>query len=173
MPLGVVAIIGSMDMILAEPDRIRNLVGQLIDADLDAKLGEGAHDFGVEIGDRAREESHLPLTTFARRHPQYIVEEIEIKLEGTISERNWRRGQAASRYIKHNVPGMIEPRRLREADLADDLRPAPATRLGSWVALRTSLSHLPSESRSLCDILPAGKVLGMVPRTKQEERFRG
>ena len=40
MPLGVVAIVGSMDMILAEADRIGNLVGQLIDADLDAKLGE-------------------------------------------------------------------------------------------------------------------------------------
>ena len=40
MPLGVVAIVGSMDVILAEPDRIGNLVGQLIDTDLDAKLGE-------------------------------------------------------------------------------------------------------------------------------------
>ena len=54
MPLGVVAIVGGVDMILAEPDRIRNFVGQLIDADIDAKLGKDAHDLGIEICDRAR-----------------------------------------------------------------------------------------------------------------------
>ena len=40
VPLGVVAIVGSVGMVLAEPDRVGNLVGQFIDADLNAKLGE-------------------------------------------------------------------------------------------------------------------------------------
>ena len=87
MPLGVVAIIGGVDMILAETDRVRNLVGQLIDADLDAKLGEDAHDLGIEIGDRAREKADLLLTAVAGRCPQHVVEEIEIELEAAIPDK--------------------------------------------------------------------------------------
>ena len=41
-------------MVLAETDRVGNLVGQLIDADLDAEFREDAHDVGIEIGDGAR-----------------------------------------------------------------------------------------------------------------------
>jgi hypothetical protein len=59
-----------------------------------------------------------------------MIEEIEIELEGAIAERNWRRGQPPRRHKEHNVPGMIEPGRLREADLAHDLRPEMQRRIG-------------------------------------------
>ena len=52
-----------------------------------------------------------------------MVEEIEFELERAIPVRDRRGGQPAWRHIKHHVPGMIEPGRLSQADLARDLRP--------------------------------------------------
>ena len=112
MPLGVFAVVGGVDMVLAEADRVGNLVGELIDADLDAEFREDAHDVGIEIGDGAREEPDLLLTAVARRRPQLMVEEIEIELERALPVRDRRGGQPARRHIKHHVPGMIEPGRL-------------------------------------------------------------
>ena len=48
--LRVFAVVGGVDMVLAEADRVGNLVGELIDADLDAKLREDAHELGIEVG---------------------------------------------------------------------------------------------------------------------------
>ena len=57
-------------------------------------------------------------------------DEIEIELKAAIAVGDERGGKAAWRRIKHDVPGLIEPRRLREADLADDLRPQMQRRIG-------------------------------------------
>jgi len=59
-----------------------------------------------------------------------MVDEIEVELKGAIDVGDERGGKAAWRRIQHDVPGMIEPRRLREADLADDLRPEMQRRIG-------------------------------------------
>jgi hypothetical protein len=80
-------------MVLAEADRIGNFVRRLVDADLDTKFREDAHDVGVEVGDGAREEPDLLSTAVARRHPQLMIEEIEIELESAIPERDRRGGQ--------------------------------------------------------------------------------
>jgi len=52
-----------------------------------------------------------------------VVDEIEVNLEGAIAVWNRRGGQAMRRHVEHDMPGVIEPRRLREPDLANDLRP--------------------------------------------------
>ena len=117
------AIVRRMQMILAETNRVGNLVGQLIDADLYAKLREGAHEICVEIGDGARAERDVLLTAVAGRNPQHVVQEVEIELKAAIPKRNWGGGQAPRRHIEHDVPRVVEPRRLHEADLAHDLGP--------------------------------------------------
>ena len=89
-------------MVLAEADRIRNLVGELIDADLDAQFREDAHYVGIEIGDGAREEPDLLSTTVARRHQQLMIEEIEIELKRALPKRNRRRWSA--RAASHRAP---------------------------------------------------------------------
>ena len=116
-------IVGGVNMILAETNCVGNLVGQLIDADLYAKLREGAHEIRVEIGDGARAELDCPLTAIAGRDKQHVVQEVEIELEAAILEGNWGRGQAPRRHIEHDMPRVVEPRRLHEADLAHDLSP--------------------------------------------------
>ena len=67
--LGVLAVVGGVDAILAEADRIWNLIGQLIDTDVDAKLSERAHNLSIKIGNRARVEPDLLVTAVAGRCP--------------------------------------------------------------------------------------------------------
>ena len=52
-----------------------------------------------------------------------MIDEIETNFENSSAMRNWRSCEAARCYIKRDVPGMIRPRREREPNLADDLRP--------------------------------------------------
>src|SRR6185295_6698142 len=47
--------------------------------------------------------------------------EIEIGLQDTISKRDRRGRQPARREIERHMPAMVEPRRQRESQLADDL----------------------------------------------------
>src|SRR6476646_1235058 len=99
MPLGVFAVVGGVDVVLAEADRVGNLVGQLIEADLDAELREDAHDSGIEVGDRAWEKPDLLFIPVARRGPQYVVEKIEFEVERALPVRERRGGQPAWRHI--------------------------------------------------------------------------
>ena len=46
-------------MVLAEADRVRNLVGKFVNANLDAKCQQRAHDVGIEVGNGSREEPDL------------------------------------------------------------------------------------------------------------------
>ena len=102
--LGVLAVVGGVDAILAEADRIGNLIGQFVDTDVDAKLSEGAHDLGIQIGNRARVELDLRSTAVAGRCPQHVIEEIEVELKAAIAVRDRRGGQPARRDIEHHVP---------------------------------------------------------------------
>ena len=81
-------------MVLAEADRVGNLVGELIDADVDAQFQERAHDVGVEVGDRAREEPDLLFLTVAGRDQKHMVDEIEVELQAAIAVGDERGGKA-------------------------------------------------------------------------------
>ena len=52
-----------------------------------------------------------------------MINEIETNLEDVKAVRNRRSSQAACGEVERNVPRVVNPRRLREANLADDLRP--------------------------------------------------
>ena len=104
-------------------DRVGQLVRHVMDANLDAELGQGLHDLGIEIGDRPRIKPDLPDRAVVGRCDQRGIQKIELELEAAVTIGDGRRGQAPGRQIKNNVPGMIEPGRLREPDLANDLGP--------------------------------------------------
>ena len=52
-----------------------------------------------------------------------MLDKIEVDLKGACAMGHLRGSQSSCRDIKGDVPGMIEPRRLRQPDFADDLRP--------------------------------------------------
>ena len=59
-----------------------------------------------------------------------MIDEVEVDLERARAVRNRRGRQPARGDVKRDVPGMIEPGRAREADLADDLGPQMQRRIG-------------------------------------------
>ena len=77
----------------------------------------------MEVRDRLRLERDASLHAFAGAHHEHAVDEVEGEVEGAIAVRDERRGQSARVHVQGHVPRMVEPRRLHQADLADDLRP--------------------------------------------------
>src|SRR4029079_6674217 len=118
-----ITVVGRVNLILAEPDRVGNFVGKLVDADVDAEFGKRAHDVRIEIGHAARVEPDRLFAALAGRDAQHMVQTVEVGLEAAVAIRNRRRGQATRRYIENDVPGVVEPRGLHEPYFADDLRP--------------------------------------------------
>ena len=59
-----------------------------------------------------------------------MLDEVEPYFEGIVTMRDWRGRQSSAGDVKRNVPPMIYQRRLRQADLADDLRPHVQRRQG-------------------------------------------
>jgi hypothetical protein len=59
MPVGVVAIVGCVDAVLAEADGVGNFVWHLVDAHGHAELGQREHDVGMKFRDRDRPQHDL------------------------------------------------------------------------------------------------------------------
>src|SRR5689334_517110 len=75
-------------------------------------------------------EGEVARTTVARRHLESVIDEIKLDLEDARAVRD-RRGRKAPRGdVKGDMPGMVEPGRTREPDLADNLRPEVKRRAG-------------------------------------------
>ena len=121
--VGIVAVVGRMHAILGERDRIGDFVRLAVDRDRDAEAGQRVQHVAVEFRDRHRLEHDLAEVAVAGAHPQHVIDEVEIDLEGARAVGDRRRGEPARGDVERHVPGMIEPGRAREPDLADDLRP--------------------------------------------------
>src|ERR1700730_15451124 len=98
-----------MSVVLREADRIGQLVRQLVDRDVDAEFGEIGHHSAVETRDRLSGQGELTRCAVAGRHPQLMIDEVEVDLEGSGTVRYRRSGQAARGDIQRNVPGMVQP----------------------------------------------------------------
>ena len=85
---------------------------------------------GVEAGDRVPGQRKLPLRAVAGRDAQAVVDEIEIDLERPRAVRHRRSRQSARRDVERHMPGMIQPGRFGQPDLADDLGPELQRRTG-------------------------------------------
>ena len=52
-----------------------------------------------------------------------MVDEIEVDLKNSFAEGNGRGREPTRSHVKGDVPGVIEPRSLRQPNFADDLGP--------------------------------------------------
>jgi hypothetical protein len=65
----------------------------------------------------------------ARLDHEKMMDEIQVDLERPRAVRDGRRREALRRDIERGRPRVVDPWRLREPDLADDLQPAVERRL--------------------------------------------
>ena len=80
---------------------------------------------------------------------ELMLDEIEIDLEGALLVRNGPGCQATSRDVERHMPGVVDPRRLREPDLADDLAAKLQVRAGVAPARdRAMPARFPSVARA-------------------------
>src|SRR6185436_1880094 len=86
-------------------------------------LGKLAHYLGVKARDRPGGQYHRRAGAVARLDQQPLVEEVEIDLERPLTMSHGRGGEAAAGGVERDVPGVVGPWFLLEADLADNLRP--------------------------------------------------
>ena len=128
--LGVLRVIGRMRAVLGERDGRIDLVGSRVDVDLQVELPEGLHHGVVERGDRACLEPDRATGALARLDEELVRDEVEVDLEGPCPVRDRRRGEPARRHVEGDVPRVIDPRGLGEAELAHDLRPHVERRIG-------------------------------------------
>ncbi len=116
-------IIGSRCAILGERHRVGHLVGPGDDPGRRAEVRKGVHGLPVEVGDRPGRQGHAPLAALARPRDQLMGDEVEFQLEGRASVRDQRSHQAPRGRAQRHVPGVVEPWRAGQGDLADDLGP--------------------------------------------------
>ena len=116
-------IVGCIFPVLRKPSRLRQFVGHLVDRDVNAEVCKVSHDSGIEACHRLSGQCQLPLCAVAGGDPQGMIDEVEIDLEGPRPIGDRRGGQPACGDVQRDMPGMIEPGRARQPDLADDLGP--------------------------------------------------
>ncbi len=75
-------------------------------------------------------ERHAPRLAIAYLHVQAVVHKIEVDLEHAIVIGNRTGGEAAGSEVLRDVPGMIDPRRLREPYFSHDLATQLQARTG-------------------------------------------
>src|SRR5262249_9810112 len=102
-------IIGFVNRVAAEIDRVRNLTGEGVDLQPYAELAQHRHGSFVELGDGHRFQHELRRLAVAGGEGQAMLDEVEADLEHTLAVRNRRRGETARIHIKRHMPGMIEP----------------------------------------------------------------
>ena len=122
-PVGVFGVVGRMCPVLVERDRVRDLDRHGPDVGFQTKAAQPAHHLGMEVGDASWRERDGFDRTSTGLDLQPMVDEIEIDLKTARAVRDQRGGQASAGHVQRNVPPMVDRRRVREPDLADDLRP--------------------------------------------------
>src|SRR5579871_528073 len=121
--VGIVAVVGGVHIVPIEWDAIRDLGRHRRYGYFDVKFGEGGEQLGEKLRYRPGREHELTKLPIARSYPQHMVDEVEVDLEGATPIGNRRRRQPARRQVQRHMPGVVQPRRLRQPYLADDLRP--------------------------------------------------
>src|SRR6188508_1947080 len=119
----VLSVVRAMRLVLGKRDRIDELRRLSRDAHLDVEAPQRFYHQTVKHGDTLCTKWNLFAAALTRSKLESMCCEIELQLERPSSVRNRRRGQPSRRDVESRVPGMIEPRRLDETDLPDDLRP--------------------------------------------------
>ena len=119
-----------MRLILFEGDGIFDLVRQMVDLHRQLEFVERVHHLAIKSRDRLGTQFQDAERAIAFHDPQLVFDEVETHFEDIVAV--WDRGsrQTTRRQVKGDVPGVIDPWRERETNLADDLRPHVQARGG-------------------------------------------
>jgi hypothetical protein len=88
-----------------------------------AEISQCCHYSRIKIRDRLGPERYLPLRSVASLDTKQMVDKIKVDLKHSFCEGDRRGRESARRHVKRDVPGVIEPRGLRQPNFADDLGP--------------------------------------------------
>src|SRR6266403_9560 len=125
-----VGIVRGVPVVLRKPSRLRQFVRHLVDRDVNAELCEVGHDGPIKACDRMSGQGKLARGAVAGRNTQTVIDQVKVDLKAIETVRYWGGRQPARGDVERDMPGMIEPRRARQANLADDLGPQVQRRIG-------------------------------------------
>src|SRR5918995_4472786 len=118
-----IAVVIPVNFIDCKRDGLRYLVRPRDDAHGEIQPDQLVHQSMVERGYRLRLERETAAAAVTRSDREAMFHQIEIDLKLTVAVRNRRRGEPTRRHVKRGMPRMVDPRRLNETDLSDDLQP--------------------------------------------------
>ena len=108
--------------VVFERNRDRDLDRHCPDPHLQPERFQPIYKFAVKIGNRAGRQRQAFRRPIADLDHQPMVDKIEVDLEAAPAlMRDRRGGQSPAGDIKRHLPPMVHHRRLRQANLADDL----------------------------------------------------
>src|SRR5262249_50621235 len=81
----ILGVIRSMDAILIEADRVRNLDGHSPNFHIQTHIVQMCHQLLVKVRDRLRSEREKPRRIIAASDPQLVLDEIKLDLEQAIA----------------------------------------------------------------------------------------
>lgn len=113
-------VIGAVAVILGEGHRVGDFVRAAVEARRAAEVGDQPAELLVELGDGHRPQREGSGATVAGGADNAVIVEVEQDLDaGTVMDH--RRRQPARRDIEGRMPGVVDPRRVRQPILAGDL----------------------------------------------------
>ncbi len=121
--IGVLRVVGRVSFVLIERNRVRDLVGFEVDLHFEIELLHFLLESPVKNRDGLRFERKTSGGAVVALDLERVRNKVEVDLKSPRAVRNRAGGEPRWRYVQCDVPGMIRPRRLRQANLADDLRP--------------------------------------------------
>ena len=137
---GRIAIVIARRDVLGKRDRVRNLVGAPVEARRQVMRVEHRDQPLVQRGDAAGVERQLLARFVADPQHDGVTAEVESQREGPIAaRRRWQGRKAASVGLQRDVPAVVDPRRIGDADLAQHLRGEVQHRQGLVVVLNGQL----------------------------------
>src|SRR5205807_3722782 len=113
----------TMLLVTFEWNGIGDLIRRRVDLHIDIELGKLRKEVLIEVCDRARLQRHRFHRPVARLDQELVVDEVEIDLKYARVIPDRRSGKPSRGEVERNVPGVIDPGRLDQSYLADDLRP--------------------------------------------------
>ena len=122
-PLGRIAVIFPARRVLGERDRAFDLVGRAVEGRRQFVAIEQGDQPVMKRGDAAGVERQLLARFVARPHHDRVAAKVERQRESpAVARRGRQRREAARIGLECDMPAVIHPRRMGDADLAQHLR---------------------------------------------------
>jgi len=109
--------------VVGERDGFHDLDRASQDLDAHPERVQGGHRRVEKARDRTRLEGDDPDVAGGGSHDEPVVDEVELDLKASDAIRYRRGRQAARGDVQRDMPGMVQPGRAHQANLADDLGP--------------------------------------------------